>query len=400
MRLQAFFYLSGNLLQRIYPFAETFLLTALLSVEDFGRWSWATSFYVGVLSFTHGGIPAATLRYSALHPHQAHSVLRRAIQKLLPWMGGGLIVLFSLGWTVPEEVRWVTWAYLPALGATLIGETIRSHLRGRLDDKTILLWQLSSSLLGLLLTGTLGGLYGLRGAALSRALQPLWGIAPVGGLLWRAWQAPSKAFPGFGRFGWIALWGNVAMEGVFVLPVWFLGWRGGSEILIAHWRWATLLPLSLRSVLAQIILYFYPIWTQRRASPWQIYRSLWPLLHGLGLSGALLLAAAGMFWETFPGRAYLAARPYYWVAILNGYLWSTEALALPNILSSKGYIAYFSGAYLGALGVAVLLYSTAGSNLWIYLAGLGAAGGTAGVIAGWYAYQMRGNTHSKGSPDS
>lgn len=385
MQRSAGYYFLGNLFHRVYPLGETFLLTALLPVEDFGRWSWAASFYTGVASLTHGGIPAATLRYSAMERTRPLTVLKYALYHLIPWAFTGMGALFALSWTVPDTVRWLLWIHLPAVAATLVAETVRSHLRGCFADRHILMWQASSGFLGLSLTGTLTWLMGIEGMALVRLLQPLWGLLPVAGLLWGALRISVQPLPGFGRFSWTALWGNLAMEATLFLPVWFLGWRGASERTIAYWRWATLLPMNLRMVLSQVVLYFYPAWAQRTLPPLAIYRRYVLLIHGLAILGSMFLGLAGFFWTTFPGEAYLPARPYYWLAIAAGYVWSTEALTLPNILSARGYIDFFSRAYLGGLLIALIAYISAGKNIYLLLLGLIVGGLTTSSLAFYFA---------------
>lgn len=367
---------------------ETFILTALLPVDLFGRWSWAGAFYVGVLGVLHGGIPAATLRYTAVEKGHSLSILRLALVRLVPWIIAGMSTLFMLSWTVPASVRLLIWAHLPAVASTLVGETVRAHMRGQMADRAILRWQALSSGVGLGLTALLAWQYALTGVMYVRLLQPLWALLPVVGWLGRALRSPYRPIVGFGRFGWMALWGNLAMEATLVLPVWFLGWHGAPERSIAYWRWATLFPMNLRTLLSMVILYFYPRWAQRSLPPMAIYRKFFPLIHGISLIGAAVLIGLGLFWKAFPGEAYLPARVYYWGAIAVGYIWSTGALLLPNILSARGYIHLFSGAYAAGLGVAVVGYLIAGSNLTFFLLTLGVAGLVVSAISWWFSYTV------------
>ncbi|MCS6894688.1 MAG: hypothetical protein NZZ60_00880 [Bacteroidia bacterium] len=386
MERNALYYLVGNILQRSYPLLETILLTLLLPVEDFGRWTWAAGFYMGMASLAHGGIPAATLRYAAVERHAPLAVLHRALISLIPWGIGGGIGLFFLSLSVPSSVRWIIWLHIPALLSTLVGETARAYLRGRLADRQILLWQLVSFSLGLFLIGILSSWYGLAGAAWGRAFQPVWSLLPIVSLLWSAFRSPPVRLIGFGRFSLRALWGNLAMEAIFILPVWFMGWHGASEATLAYWRWATLLPFNLRSFLAQVVLYFYPLWAKSQLSPLRLYKRFLPIIHGVAIVGALFLVLLGFVWEYFPGSAYLPARPYYWLSIVVGYIWSTEALTLPNILSAKGYIQHFSWAYLVALLLALSMYSFGGVAIQKYLVGIGLSG----ITAAFYGiYRMR-----------
>ncbi len=360
------------LLARGQSLLETLLLTFLLPVEGFGQWTWATALYMGVLSFTNGGIPAAVLRYSALERAQSDSLLRYALQKSLLWASGGVLALGGLAWTVPVPVRYWVWAHLPAVPAFLAAEILRAYLRGRYENTHLLRWQTLSVGMGLLLMGILTWKLGLRGAALTRMLQPLWLLAPMGALLWAAGQAEKQPFPGFVRFGLHALWGNLALEALFFLPAWLIGWSTRSATLLAYWRWATLLPLNLRALFAQAVMYFYPKWVQA-PHPLQLYRSVRLRLWSAATVVALLLVGVGFFWQVFPGPAYLAARPYYWGAIGVGWLWSTEALLLPNLLSAQGYIRSYSWAYGVGLLSALPWYFWAKGTLPAYLIGLGMA---------------------------
>lgn len=360
------------LLARSQPLLETLLLTLLLPVELFGQWTWAGALYLGVLAFAHGGIPAAVLRYSALEETQPASLLRYALRKSLPWAGVGMLALGGLAWTVPAPVRYLVWAHLPAVPAFLIAEVLRAYLRSRYENTRLLRWQGLSVAIGLGLMGGLTSLLGLWGAALARLLQPFWLLGPMGTTLQAAAQARSYAFPGFFRFGIHALWGNLALDALFFLPPWLIGWTTSSALQLAYWRWATLLPLNLRSLFAQAVMYFYPKWVQA-AHPLPLYRSARGWLWGAAVGVALALVGVGFFWEVFPGLAYLAARPYYWGAIVVGWLWSTEALLLPNLLSAQGRIRAYSWAYSVALLAAFPWYVWAKGALTFYLVGLGVA---------------------------
>ncbi|MEN3040750.1 MAG: hypothetical protein ABDH66_04335 [Bacteroidia bacterium] len=384
MKRNALYYLLGNILQRTYPLLETLLLTLLLSVEDFGRWTWAGGFYMGIASVVHGGVPAATLRYAAVERYNPLTVLRRGLVSLVPWGIGGALSLFLLSWSVPTAVRWIMWLHIPALLSTLVGETVRAYLRGRLADRQILLWQLGSFSLGLFFIGVLSYFYGLKGAAWGRALQPVWTLLPVASLLWAAFHSPGGRLMEFGRFSRQALWGNLAMESVFILPIWFMGWNGASEVTFAYWRWATLLPFNLRSLLSQIVLYFYPLWAQSELSPFQLYKRFLPISHGVAIAGAFLLVLLGFLWEYFPGSVYLPARPYYWLSIIVGYIWSTEAMTLPNILSACAHIQLFSRAYVIALMVALPIYLVSEGEIGLYLFGIGLGGVMAAVIGAYW----------------
>lgn len=368
------------LLARGQPLLETLLLTLLLPVEGFGQWAWATALYIGVLSFTNGGIPAAMLRYSALEQARSDSLLQYALQKSLLWASAGMLALGGLAWTVPVPVRYWVWAHLPAVPAFLAAEVLRAYLRSRYENARLLRWQALSVGMGLFLLVASTSQLGIEGAALTRLLQPVWLLAPIAGTLASACRAAKQPFPGFVRFGLHALWGNLALEALFFLPAWLIGWSTRSATLLAYWRWATLLPLNLRALFAQAVMYFYPKWVQA-PHPLRLYRSvrgrLWLAATGL----ALLLVGVGFFWRVFPGPTYLAARPYYWGAIGVGWLWSTEALLLPNLLSAQGYIRAYSWAYGVGLLSALPWYFWAGDTLSVYLMGLGMAALTAAFTA-------------------
>ncbi|MCS7298306.1 MAG: hypothetical protein RMK19_02380 [Bacteroidia bacterium] len=372
---QPLYYLTANLLHRSYPLIETFFLTLLLSAADFGRWSWASAFYTGVMSVAHGGIPAALLRYSAITSEAPLSLLHYALRKLLVWVGGGCLALLGLSLTVPPSIRWIIWTQLPALLAGLIGEAFRAYLRGRLEERRILFWQVGSTCMGLLLTISLTLVYDIQGAAIARALQPVWGLLPISREILAALQTPPREVAEFSRFSWLALTGNLAMEALFFLPPWFIGWHSSSPLVLAYWRWATLLPFNIRIFFSQAVLYLYPRWArQRESSSYLLYRRLRPSLHLTALIGVILLFVIGLFWEIFPGESYLPARKYYWFALMVGYIWSTEALVLPNILSAQGWIHHFGKSYVIALFTALPFYALGGDRILTYLIGMGVSG--------------------------
>lgn len=386
-RAGALYYLGGNLLYRLHPFVETFLLTLFLSVEDFGCWSWAGAFYVGTLSVANGGIPAAILRYAAIAKDDFAGVLGYGFRALIPWVLGGTGLLMGVSYTVPGEVRWLVWAHIPAFWAALLSESVRAYLRARSEDKRVFIWLSLSLGGGLGLMASLSAYIGIEGAALVRIFQPVWLLLPVIGIIREAFRAKKSPLKGFRRFGITALAGNLAMEALFFLPAWMLGWRGASPTLLAYWRWATLLPFSLRSVIAQVVLYFYPRWARMDVSAGVLYQRFAPLLHLLAIGGLFLLVGMGFFWEYFPGKRYMPARSTYWIALVVGYLWSTEALLLPNLLSARGHIRFFGGAYVVALLATLPFYWLAGTNFWVYLIGAG-VGAVAAVLFSLYALRL------------
>lgn len=374
-------YAFTTLLSRAQPFLEALVLTALLSVEDFGAWSWAGGLYLGVAAVTHGGLPAAVLRYAAASPHEGPALLRYALCRALPWMGLSLVLLGAVGWTVPRLVGLLAWCHLPALAAFLPAEILRAYLRGRYENRALAWWQLTTTVVSVGLLSGAAAWKGLWGAACVRLLQPIWLLGFGAWPLRAAWRAPQRRFPGLSRFGWHALWGNLALEATFLLPTWLLGWRTGDPILIAYWRWATLLPLNLRQLFTQAVMYNYPRWVQSPEPVLTLWRRWRLLLWGLA---GLVMAGAALWlplWEWYPGSAYAPARPYYGLALLVAWLWSTDALLLPNLLSAKGHIYAYSRAYAWGLLSAIPLYSVAGSSLLGYLGALAIAALTAAFTA-------------------
>ncbi|GIV22584.1 MAG: hypothetical protein KatS3mg025_0243 [Bacteroidia bacterium] len=378
MRWDAVGYFAGMLLMRAQPLLEAVLLTALLPVEDFGRWSWALAFYAGVIALAHGGMPAAMLRYAAIHRQEGPALLHFALRQLFYWMVIGIGGLFGLSFTVPLAVRWLMWAFLPAVPSFLVAEVVRAYLRGRYENLRLFRWQVTSTTIGLLVLAGFALTWGLKGAALARTLQPLWQLLPIASLLLQALRSEKRIYPGFVRFGYTSLWGNLALEGIFVLPTWFIGWWSGSPTAIAYWRWATLLPLNIRVLFAQWVSYLYPAWARAGDKAFTLYMQQRWKVWGVASLCAIGLAIWGFFWHIFPGEAYLAARPYYWGAVGVGWLWSTEALLLPNLLSAFGDIKAYSRAYLIGLLVSLPFYSAGQGNLWWYLVGLGA--GSIGAV--------------------
>ncbi|MCX7606016.1 MAG: oligosaccharide flippase family protein [Bacteroidia bacterium] len=383
MKRDALSYLAAILIHRGQPLLEALILTVFLSVEEFGRWSWATALYTGVATLSHGGIPAALLRYSALYVSEGESLLRKAFMWMGLWAAFGVFLLGAISMTVPTQVCVLVWAYIPALPAFLMAEVLRTYLRGRYENERLIHWQLWSTGSWMLLLVGLTWQWGIGGAAMVRVLQPLWLLFPVSRYFIRAGKAASREYPGFLQFGWRSLWGNWALEAIFFLPSWFLGWHSASPTLMALWRWATLLPLNLRALFAQGVIYFYPAWVRSVQAPHVLYQKQRLRLWGLAALIGIGLVLLGMGWTIFPGESYLSARPYYWVAIGVGFLWSTEALLLPNLLSARGHIHAYSLAYAGGLAVAILFYAVAKENLWIYLGGLAAAALTSALLSGW-----------------
>ncbi|GIV25223.1 MAG: hypothetical protein KatS3mg026_0915 [Bacteroidia bacterium] len=381
MRQDALAYAFTTLLNRAQPFFEALILTALLPVEAFGAWSWAGALYLGVAALTHGGLPAAVLRYASAHPSEGAALLRYAMRQALPWVGLSGLLLGAVAWTVPMPVRLLAWCHVPALAAFLPAEILRAYLRGRYENRRLAGWQLATTLTGLALLSGAAAWKGVWGAAFVRLLQPVWLLGLGIPLLRPAWDAPARAFPGLSRFGWHALWGNLALEAIFLLPTWLVGWRSGDSTLVAYWRWATLLPLNLRQLFTQAVMYSYPRWVQARLPLLLLYRrwrfGLWALAGVVLGSAALWL----LIWDWYPGPAYAPARPYYALALLVAWLWSTDALLLPNLLSAKGHIRAYSRSYAVGLLAALPLYGMAGRTLELYLVGLAAAALAAALTA-------------------
>ncbi|MDW8089729.1 MAG: hypothetical protein RMJ49_08265 [Bacteroidia bacterium] len=362
------------------------LLTLFLSVADFGWWSWAGALQLGMLLWANGGVPAALLRYAALREEERLALLGWGLRESLKWGILGVLGLVGVALTLPAPGWWVTLCHAPALLAQLGAEVLRAHLRAQYSNTRLVYGQILGFISGLALVGGGAFFYGLWGAALARLTQPIWQLLPWYALLRAALQAPKQRFPEVQRFGWKALTGNLALEAIFLLPAWLIGWRSNSPVLLAYWRWATLLPLNLRTLFAHLVLYFYPQWTLRGQQPLRHYARLRLYLYLLAGVAAALLGLMGLFWEVFPGPAYLPARSYYGLAVGIGFIWSTDALLLPNLLSAHGAIRHYSTAYAIGLAGALPFYLGAGENLYLHLIGMG----TAGLLAAlWAGYQLR-----------
>ncbi len=338
--------------------------------------------WAGVVALTHFGVPAATFRYAALPEINPATVFWQALRETRYGIVAGAALLTALALSVPTPVRQTTLFFLPALASQLTGEVLRSYFRACYQNLPLTWWQGIHSLIGLALV--LGGAWqeGLIGAARGKVFQAL--AMPLLALVLLPlppYRKPTSV-PGFWRFAWEAYFGNLALEAIFFLPVWLLGWRSQNPALLAYWRWATLLPLNLRQLTAQIVLYRYPRWVQSPLPTFQLYQiqrlRLW-LLVGVIYGAAAFWVLA---WDLFPGRAYREARLPYLFALLVSLLWSVEANLLPNLLSAKGYIQEYRSAYLIGLLVAAIAYLLAGDGLYLYLLGLGLAG----LASALYAY--------------
>ncbi|MEN2992192.1 MAG: hypothetical protein ABDH91_01380 [Bacteroidia bacterium] len=371
---------------RLQPLVEAIILTLFLSVADFGWWSWAGAIQLGMLLWANGGVPAAMLRYGALLEEERLALLGWGVRESLKWGSLGVLGLGGVALTLPPPGWWVTLSHAPALLAQLVAEVLRAHLRAQYSNTRLVYGQMLGFIGGLALLSGGAFFYGLWGAALARLTQPIWQLAPWYALLRAALQTPRQNFPEVRRFGWQALTGNLALEAIFLLPAWLIGWQSGSPILLAYWRWATLLPLNLRTLFAHLVLYFYPRWALGGQQPLRSYARLRFYLYLLAGGAAALLVLMGLFWEVFPGPAYLPARPYYWLAIGVGFIWSTDALLLPNLLSAQGAIRRYSTAYGLGLAGALPFYLGARDNLYLYLVGMGIA---ALLAALWAAYRLR-----------
>ena len=378
----AWAYLLSFAVSRGQPFLEALGFSLLLSVEEFGVWSWAMGLWAGVVALTHFGVPAATFRYAALPEVDSAALLWQALREARYGLLVGSLALMALALTVPAPVRHTTLFFIPALWSQLVGEVLRSYFRGRYQNLPLARWQIAHTFLGLALVW--GGAWkgALSGAAWAKAFQGFATLLLGFLLLPLPAYRKSLSLPGFWRFAWEAYVGNLALEAIFFLPAWLLGWRSQSPILLAYWRWATLLPLNLRQVAGQIVLYLYPRWVQSPASPHQLYRvyrgRLW-LRVGVFYIGAALWA---LVWDYFPGPEYRPARLPYLFALLVSLLWSVEANLLPNLLSAKGHIHHYRSAYVVGAFTALLVYLFAGHSLYGYLLGLGLAG----LMSALYAY--------------
>jgi len=382
VRRDAVAFAAAFLLSRGQPFLEALLLSALLSVSDFGIWSWAVGLWAGTVAFTHFGVPAATFRYAALPEVDPSVLFWQALRETRYSLLVGSLSLLGLALTVPAPVQKTTLFFLPALLSQLLSEVMRSYFRGRYENFPLALWQGTYSLLGLLLVG--GGAWwgGLSGATWGKAVQGLVPIllAPV--FLPVPPYRRSPALPGFWRFAREAYLGNLALEVIFFLPTWLLGWRSRDPVLLAYWRWATLLPLNLRQIAAQVVLYLYPRWVPSSLPLYRLYQ-LYRFRLWLGIGAFYVVASLWVFmWDWFPGPAYREARLPYLLALLVSLFWSVEANLLPNLLSARGYIHHYRGAYLAGALSASVIYLMAGSNLYLYLLGLGMAG----LVSALYAY--------------
>lgn len=387
MKRDARAYAVSFVLSRGQPFVEALGLSALLAVEDFGIWSWAMGLWAGSVALTHFGVPAATFRYAALPEVDASALFWQAVREARYGLFAGMLLLGMLALTVPARVGQVTLFFLPAVVSQLWGEVLRSYFRARYQNLPLAWWQGVHSMGGLALV--LGGAWqgGLLLAAWGKSLQAVLMLGLVFLLLPLPPYQKPVSLPGFWRFAREAYIGNLALEAIFFLPAWLLGWHSQSPTLLAYWRWATLLPLNLRQIAGQVVLYLYPRWVQSSLPLSRLYHLYRPRLW-LGIGAFYAAASLWVFlWDWFPGPAYREARLPYLLALLVSLFWSVEANLLPNLLSARGYIHHYRGAYLAGALTASVIYLLAGSSIYLYLLGLGVAG----LISAMYAY---GKIHS------
>ncbi len=373
-------------LTRGQPLLEALVVSTLLPVEAFGTWSWALILWGLAVSLTHFGLPAATLRYSALPGLDKAQLLGYVLYQSRWSLLAATSLYGILSWTIPWGVRRLCWFLFPLLWTQQIGEILRSFLRGQYINAAVARWQGAYSLLTLASLSVGAALGGLSGAIWGKALQAVWQVILAIWLLPLPRPVRARPIAGFWRFAWRAYWGNLAHDLLFYLPGALLGWRVRNPIPVAYWRWATLIPLNLRQLATYFILYLYPKWVADPAPARVLYQRYRPYVW----LGSLAVYGAGalwvFLWDFFPGEAYAPAKGPYLLATGVGFLWSTEAVLLPNLLSAKGDIGAYTQSYLLGFLVAVSILGWAGTNLYLYLIGLGLAGLVSAAVS---LYRLR-----------
>ncbi len=347
--------MSASVLNKVVSLISNVLVTRLLSVQEYGLWSFVQNQYSYLVLISGFGLLSGAFQFGTENRNQKEEFeyYSYCLKNGLLINSVLLLICFILSFWMDfslEGVQGYLRVYLPILLLEYILNLLLTVLRceNRISEYARIL-NLNTVLIAL---GTcVGALWGITGIIVGKYLSYLFSIAQVV----KKTRTESKKIKAAQRIRWPqtrSLWHYSLFVGassamnclIHLMDISMIANLIKDPILVAVYKVATIIPVALSFIPNSIVVALLPNIVQNRNNiPW-LKKNIKKMFLGMGLFNLVLCCGLYLFAPiviaVMSGKQYLSAVPIFRILIAGYFFEGTFRLLSTNILAGLRCVNY------------------------------------------------------------
>jgi O-antigen/teichoic acid export membrane protein len=343
---------GANIVQKMGVMLTSFVLVRILSIEEYGIWSYALNIFsffilvqglgshIGVLQYTSSGNDSGQKRLYFKYGLKLNLLANVIV------IAVGLILFYSVHLKIPESNH-VLRLIIFALFSIGVFECYKSYFRGILQNRAYSLIITYQTVIQSALYIGLGYLMGLKGLAIGIIIANIiscfiaWifdkspEISPV------TVKLEKKKFINFSLFSTA---NNVISQVLYLLDTFLIGQIMAASVAVATYKAASMIPFNLTFIPLAIMTFVYPYFCNHAQDKVYVKKKYFQLVKGLFifnliLVGSLYFLAPHIIKILFTSR-YMEAVPSFRILIVGYFFASTFRIPAGNTLAALHKVNY------------------------------------------------------------
>ncbi len=345
--------MSASVLNKVVSLISNVLVTRLLSVQEYGLWSFVQNQYSYLVLISGFGLLSGAFQFGTENRNQKEEYYSYCLKNGLLINSVLLLICFILSFWMDfslEGVQGYLRVYLPILLLEYILNLLLTVLwcENRISEYARIL-NLNTVLIAL---GTcVGALWGITGIIVGKYLSYLFSIAQVV----KKTRTESKKIKAAQRIRWPqtrSLWHYSLFVGassamnclIHLMDISMIANLIKDPILVAVYKVATIIPVALSFIPNSIVVALLPNIVQNRNNiPW-LKKNIKKMFLGMGLFNLVLCCGLYLFAPiviaVMSGKQYLSAVPIFRILMAGYFFEGTFRLLSTNILAGLRCVNY------------------------------------------------------------
>lgn len=342
---------SANFINKIVQFMTVLFLTNIISVNEYGAFSYAQNTMSFALLLEGLGVTAGILQYSSVEKgkKEKYKFFNFGIKIGFVFnilVSIGLMLYATFGPVAIQSSRQylIIMAFIPVIN--IIYNSIQAYLRASLRNKEFsrltvfntVIYFIATVLLSYLM-GANGLILGMYIAYLSTVLLGAYFIRDDIKLFKYTKMDSRSAEIKFLKYSIITVLSNAMSQILYLLDTQLIGVFTKDEAILAAYKVATTIPFNITFIPLSLMVFAYPYFAQNKDNKEWIKGKLSILIKGLGVLNLLIslggiILAKPIFYILFP--KYMSAIGCFRVLMLGYFISGTFRIPYGNILASLG----------------------------------------------------------------
>ncbi|MBE6055081.1 MAG: polysaccharide biosynthesis protein [Clostridium sartagoforme] len=355
---------SANFINKIVQFMTVLFLTNIISVNEYGAFSYAQNTMNFALLLEGLGVTAGILQYSSVEKNNKEKYkffsFGIKIGFVFNFLVSILLIIYALfGPVAIESSRQYLFimAFIPVLNITY--NAIQAYLRASLRNKDFSRLTVFNTFIYFIATVSLSYLMGANGLILGMYIAYLSTVI-LGAyfirediMLFKFSKIDNKNEKvKFLKYSIVTVLSNAMSQILYLLDTQLIGVFTKDEAILASYKVATTIPFNITFIPLSLLIFAYPYFAQNKENKKWIKEKLSLLIKGLGIVNLVItiggiVLAKPIFYFLFP--KYMDSISCFRILMIGYFISGTFRIPYGNILASLGDVranlinAIFSG---------------------------------------------------------